>query len=442
MNRTHAVLAVSLLSTALAASATAQGTAPVANATVPPGANTSDPSAPFYIDLTGLDLQTMPPTRDPTNSNYPPATELPDGAVPPRRGSGNFIIGPTHTAAPETAERPDRPKGQVHSFTLTSADSVIYKPGRVREESSLNATVYTAPTAPGDPSNLIITSSHAGSWTRTVTVYVPPGYSPGTEAPLLVAGDGDLPLPTAGQQLFTVLDNLIAEHRIPPVVAVTIGSGGQDAQGSERGREYDEVSGTYADWVESEVLPAVEQKVGIRLTRDPNARATMGISSSGAAAFTMAWFRPDLYRRVLAYSPTFVNQQWPHDPALPGGAWEYHSPWAGPARPNLVASGFTPPALTDASTGSPLVPNSPRKPIRFWFEVGDHDLFYPAVPLADGMHDWVLANENMARALAAKRYQYQFVFARNASHVDGPTTLQTLPTALEWVWAGYPQPVK
>ena len=49
----------------------------------------------------------------------------------------------------------------------------------------------------------------------------------------------------------------------------------------------------------------------------------------------MAWFHPELYRRVLAYSPTMVNQQWPYDPSLRGGAWEYHSPWAGPAGPNL-----------------------------------------------------------------------------------------------------------
>lgn len=438
MNKIHATLAVLLLSPTLAASAVAQG----ANATVPPGANITDPSAPFYIDLSGLDLRTKPPTRNPANPNYPHATELPDGTLPPRHGAGNFIIGPTHAAAPETAGQADVPKGQVSSFTLSSADSVIYKPGVVREEDTLNAAVYAAPTYPGDPSNLIVTASHSGSWTRTVNVYVPARHWQGDRAPFIVVGDSDLPIPTAGQQLFTVLDNLIAERQIPPVVAITIGSGGQDAQGSERSREYDTVSGTYAEWVESEVLPAVEQNVGVKLTRDPNDRVTMGISSSGAAAFTMAWFRPDLYRRVLAYSPTFVNQQWPHDPSLPGGAWEYHSPWAGPARPNLAARGFSTPVPTDMPTGSPLVLNSPRKPIRFWFEAGDQDLFYPIGPMADGMHDWVLANENMAKVLAAKGYRYQFVFAHNARHVDGPTVLQTLPTALEWVWAGYPQPVK
>ena len=168
----------------------------------------------------------------------------------------------------------------------------------------------------------------------------------------------------------------------------------------------------------------------------------MGGSSSGVAAFTAAWFRPDLYRRVLAYSPTLVNQQWPHDAARPGGAWEYHSAWAGQAQQGLAVNGFSAAVETDAPTGAPLVLHSPRKPIRFWFEVGDRDLFYPIAPMADGMHDWVLASEKMARALAVKQYAYQFVFARNAGHVDLPTMAQTLPSALEWIWAGYPLPVE
>lgn len=57
--------------------------------------------------------------------------------------------------------------------------------------------------------------------------------------------------------------------------------------------------------------------------------------------------------------------------------------------------------------------------------------------MRDGMHDWVLANENMGKALAAKHYTYQFLFARNARHVDGKVRKQTLPEALEWLWKGY-----
>jgi hypothetical protein len=69
---------------------------------------------------------------------------------------------------------------------------------------------------------------------------------------------------------------------------------------------------------------------------------------------------------------------------------------------------------------------------------GDRDLLNPNV-MRDNMHDWVVANENMANVLAAKRYHYQFVFARNAGHCDRGVKQQTLPGALEWLWKGYPK---
>jgi S-formylglutathione hydrolase FrmB len=326
---------------------------------------------------------------------------------------------------------------------MTSADSVIYKPGMIRDDlpGCRNSAVNSGATAPGDRSDLLVPASHAGTWSREVDVYVPANYVPGTAAPFIVYGDGGPHGFFKAQMLFNVLDNLIHDHKLPPMIAIGIGAGGQDAQGSERGREYDAVSGTYAQWVEQEVLPRVEQNAHVALTKDPDGRATMGISSSAAAAFTMAWFRPDLYHRVLGYSPTMVNQQWPHDTALPGGAWQYHSAWPGPAKPNLTVSGINVTAA-EGSNGSPLIPEAPRKPIRYWFEVGDRDLFYPVAPLADGMHDWTLANENMARVLADKGYQYQFVFSRNAGHVDPATVAQTLAEALEWLWKDYPAPVR
>jgi enterochelin esterase-like enzyme len=134
----------------------------------------------------------------------------------------------------------------------------------------------------------------------------------------------------------------------------------------------------------------------------------MGGSSGAAAALSMAWYHTELYHRVLAYSGTWVNQQWPANKATPHGAWEFHEH---------------------------LIPSTPRKPIRIWMEVGDRDLLNPNV-MRDDMHDWVLANENMARVLAAKRYHYQFVFARNAGHTDGNVKRQTLAQALEYVWQG------
>ena len=122
----------------------------------------------------------------------------------------------------------------------------------------------------------------------------------------------------------------------------------------------------------------------MKLTKDPEGRATMGGSSGGSAALIMAWYHPELYHRVLTYSGTYVNQQWPPSAETPHGAWEFHER---------------------------LIPNSPVKPIRIWMEVGDRDLLNPNV-MRDNMHDWVVANENMAKVLAAKGYHYQFVFAQ------------------------------
>ena len=202
--------------------------------------------------------------------------------------------------------------------------------------------------------------------------------------------------------LFAALNNLIARHEVPVMIAISIGNGGGDAQGSERGLEYDTMSGRYAEFVEKEVLPLVEKQCQVKLTTDAEGRATMGCSSGGACALIMAWYRPDLYHRVLSYSGTFVNQQWPSSSETPHGAWEFHEH---------------------------LIPSSPAKPLRIWMEVGDRDLLNPNV-VRDGMHDWVLANENMARVLAAKGYRYQFLFVRNAKHGDKSVKEQTLPEAL------------
>jgi len=340
-----------------------------------------------------------PPTRDPHTPGYVTAKELPDGANPPADADGNFIIGPTHNPAPEMTVQEGVPQGTVYNFTMNSADSKLY-PGIAREP----GTFGTAD--PNDPAKLIVTTSHPAPYVRRVAVYVPKQYVPGTAAPFIVGADGPDPL------LFTALDNLIAQKRVPAMIAISISNGSGDAQGSERGLEYDTMSGRYAEFVETEVLPLVEKQYSVKVTKDPEGRATMGGSSGGSCALIMAWYHPELYHRVLTYSGTYVNQQWPPNPETPGGAWEFHKS---------------------------LIPNRPAKPIRLWMEVGDRDLFSPNI-MHDDMHDWVVANENMAKVLAAKGYHYQFVFARNAGHTDRTVKQQTLPEALEYLWRGYQAP--
>jgi len=362
-----------------------------------PQASFHSPTQPAAAPPTLTTPRPTPPARDPNTPGYVVAKALPDGVNAPADADGNFILGPTYTPAPEMSVQPGVPHGTVFEFTMSSADSKIY-PGIAREPGTFGTP------DPADPAKLIVTTSHPAPYTRRVAVYVPAQYVPGTAAPFIVGADGP------DRALFTALGNLIAEHRVPVQVAISIGNGSGDAQGSERGFEYDTMSGRYAEFVETEVLPLVEAQAHVKLTHDPDGRATMGGSSGGSCALIMAWYHPEWYHRVLTYSGTYVNQQWPSNPQSPHGAWEFHER---------------------------LIPNSPVKPIRIWMEVGDQDLFNPN-RMDDHMHDWVVANENMARVLAAKGYHYQFIFARDAGHVDHAVKQQTLPEALEYVWQGYP----
>jgi iron(III)-enterobactin esterase len=350
-------------------------------------------AAILAVALLNVNLALAQPIRDPHTPGYVKAAELPDDTNPSPNVNGNFIIGPTYSPAPESIVHTSVPQGTIYQLTIESRDSKIY-PGIAREPGTFGTTDAA------EPAKLIVTTSHPAPYTRHVAVYVPKQYVAGTAAPFIVGADGP------DNMLFTNLDNLIAEGRVPAMIAISIGNGSGDAQGSQRGLEYDTMSGVYAEFVETEILPLVESKCHVKLTKDPSARAAMGGSSGGSCALIMAWYHPELYHRVLTYSGTYINQQWPFNPQTPHGAWEFHEH---------------------------LIPESVPKPLRIWMEVGDQDLFNPNI-MRDNMHDWVLANENMAKVLADKGYNYQFVFARNAKHVDYNVKKQTLAEALEWLW--------
>jgi enterochelin esterase-like enzyme len=293
---------------------------------------------------------------------------------------GDFVIGPNYTNAPELKVKEGVPRGALHALTMNSEDSKIY-PGIAKNQ-------------PG-----------VVSYRRQVCVYVPKQYVAGTSAPFMVVQDGM----SYTNRMAAVLDNMIHEKRLPVMIAIMINSGGGDAQGSQRGLEYDTVSDKYTTFIETEVLPRIANDYNVAFTKDPEGRATMGCSSGAAAAFTMAWFRPDLYRRVLSYSGTYVNQQSPLNPESPHGAWEYHEN---------------------------LIPKSAAKPIRIWLHVSEQDNGYRRDEAS--LHNWVMANERMAAALKAKGYHYRYVFSKASRHCDGKVKDQTLPEALAWLWHGYP----
>ena len=108
-------------------------------------------------------------------------------------------------------------------------------------------------------------------------------------------------------------------------------------------------------------------------TKDPELRGVIGQSSGSAAALAMAWFHPDWYHRVISYSGTFVNIQ--NNAEFPRGAWAYHET---------------------------LIPNTAKKPLRIWLEVGSRDNGFQSAE--DTYRNWPLANNRMAEALKAKGY--------------------------------------
>lgn len=310
--------------------------------------------------------------------------------------SGDVVIGPEYAVDPDLTDQ-GKPKGKSFQFSMPLAASKIFK----GDDRTL------------DPKKPVRTE-------RKISVYVPAAYRDGTKAPLLISFDG----PSNLDLVRHALDNLTAskdpERSLPAFVAVAVENGGNDSKGSQRGLEYDTMSDRHARFLNDEVLPAVladpkvrEAYPGLAFTADPWGRALMGCSSGGAAALTAGWFRPDLFRRLITYSGTFVDQQdddAPEEKQFPFGAWEYHS-------------------------GMRLIERSPKKPLRIFTHVSEND--NRANDPESGHRNWVMANRRTAAALQAKGYEYRFVFSKATGHCDGKVFRQTLADTLVWMWKGY-----
>jgi enterochelin esterase-like enzyme len=220
------------------------------------------------------------------------------------------------------------------------------------------------------------------------------------------------------------LDNLTIskdpKRKLPAFIAIAVENGGNDGKNSERGLEYDTMSDRLARFITEEVFPAVLSSPEIKaaypkiaFTKNPWGHAVIGCSSGGAAALTMGWFRPDLFRRIIAYSGTFVDQQdddAPEEAQFPLGAWEYHS-------------------------GKKLIETTPQKPLRIFTHVSENDL--RAKDPEDSHHNWVMAGQRTSAALTAKGYHHRFVFSKSTGHCDGRVFNQTLAETLVWIWHGY-----
>src|SRR5437762_1050528 len=312
-------------------------------------------------------------------------------------GDGKYTIGPEYKIDPDLTDK-GNPKGKSFEFTMLLADSKIFH---------------------GDDSTLEPDKKPVRK-ERKIYVYVPAAYKDGTKAPILIIHDG----PGQINLVRNALDNLTvskdSNRKLPAFIAIAVQNGGNDGKNSERGLEYDTMSDRLARFIHDEVLPAVLNNAEIKdaypkfaLTDNPWGRAVMGCSSGGAAALTMGWFRPDLFRRLIAYSGTFVDQQdddAAEEAKYPLGAWEYHS-------------------------GMKLIENSEKKPLRIFTHVSENDN-RPNDP-EETHHNWVMAGERTAAALKTKGYNHRFVFSLGTGHCDRKVFEQTLADTLVWLWRGY-----
>jgi len=227
-------------------------------------------------------------------------------------------------------------------------------------------------------------------------IYVPKQYDASKPACLMVFQDGGGYAQTNGQyRVPAVFDNLIAKKEMPVTIGVFINPGnipaaepGQRAR-SNRSFEYDSLGDLYAKFLIQEILPEVTKKYNI--TKDPEGRAIGGASSGGICAFTVAWERPDEFRKVLSHIGSFTN----------------------------IRGGHNYPAL---------IRKTEKKPLRVFLQDASHD--------PDNPHDnWPLANQEMAAALKFAGYDYQFVFGEGTH--SGKHGGAILPDSLRWLWRDY-----
>ena len=218
--------------------------------------------------------------------------------------------------------------------------------------------------------------------TRDWWIYVPAQYNPSVPAPVMVFQDGHDYVSAKGNwRVPIVFDNLIARGELPPIIAIFINPGHDPAKGepknpwsvSNRSFEYDSLGNRYAEFLITEILPEVGKSY--KLADDPEQRAICGASSGGICAFTVAWERPDAFRKVLSTIGSFVN--------LRGGH----------AYPSLIRK-------------------TERKPLRVYLQDGENDLDNP-------FGNWPIANKQMHAALKYMKYDVQFVLgdgAHNSKH--------------------------
>ncbi len=236
--------------------------------------------------------------------------------------------------------------------------------------------------------------------TREYSVYVPKQYNAAKPACLMVFFDGGGYAKVDGaSRVPVVFDNLIAKKEMPVTVAVFVNPGNIKAtqpgakDRSNRSFEYDSLGDANARFLLEELLPVATR--GLNITKDPAGWAIAGASSGGIAAFTVAWEKPDAFRKVVSWIGSFTN----------------------------IRGGYVYPALIRQTKAQP-------KPLRVFLQDGSSDL--------DNLHgNWPLSNQDMAAALKFAGYDYKFEFGTGGHSPKHGGAI--FPDTLRWLWRDYPR---
>jgi predicted alpha/beta superfamily hydrolase len=236
---------------------------------------------------------------------------------------------------------------------------------------------------------------------RRYYVYVSAQYDAAKPATLMVFQDGHAYIKEDGDfRVPIVFDNLIHKGDMPVTIGVFVDPGHKKEQlpaesgwkpaPENRSFEYDTLSGDYANFLLTEILPEVAKEHPF--TDDPEGHAICGISSGGICAFTVAWERPDAFRKVLTHVGSFTNIR------------------GGDRYPGMIRKG------------------NEKRPMRIFMQDGSNDL--------DNDHgNWPLGNKQMFAALKYKDYDVNFVYGEGAHNGNHGGAI--LPESLRWLWRDY-----
>ena len=346
-----------------------------------------------------------------------------ESATPPSLVVDDFAGSPTEQIAGSNlwyASAQIEPVGRMHQFHYLIAGESF---GGRLDLPAFSSLSYLQPGTPSGTlsEKLIHTSKIYDGMKSEYWIYVPAQYDPKVPAAVMVFQDGGGYIDRNGNNpALNVIDNLIAQKKIPVMICVFINPGdisgspgtptydfvkaygdkwSRTLKDSMRSTLYDTVSDRYPRFLRGEILAEVGAKYNLR--KDAYSHGITGPSSGGICSFNAGWQMPDEFSRVLSWIGSFTSIQWKENPVNSDGGQDY---------PEKIL-------------------REPRRNLRVWLQDGAND------QENDRYGSWPTANIRMANALKAKDYDFHFSFGKG-THNSAQGAAE-FPQEMIWLWRDY-----